>query len=109
MKIKATIEKIPGGLMVILTVVIYRFFTILTNKITGSTGVAGAANSSTAGNAVATPAAVAMVDPSLSATAAIATPQVAAAVITTALLAPVLTAYIARRNKRKQGKIDIAN
>jgi 2-keto-3-deoxygluconate permease len=85
----------------LLTVIICGFFTILTDKATGGTGVAGAANSSTAGNAVATPAAVAMVDPSLAATAAIATPQVAAAVIITALLVPVVTAYVAKRNKRK--------
>jgi len=90
-----------GIILGLLTVVVCGFFTVLTDKISGGTGVAGAANSSTAGNAVATPAAVAMVDPSLTATAAIATPQVAAAVITTALLVPVLTAFIAKRNKRK--------
>lgn len=89
-----------GILLGILTVIVCGFFTILTDKATGGTGVAGAANASTAGNAVATPAAVAMVDPSLSSIASVATPQVAAAVITTALLVPVLTAYIARRNKK---------
>ncbi len=97
-----------GLLLGLLTVVVCGFFTILTDRASGGTGVAGAANASTAGNAVATPAAVAMVDPSLTATAAVATPQVAAAVITTALLVPVLTAYIARRNKRKAGTISIA-
>ncbi len=90
-----------GVLLGLLTVVVCGFFTILTDKLSGGTGVAGAANASSAGNAVATPAAVAMVDPSLAATAAVATPQVAAAVITTALLVPVLTAYVARMNKRK--------
>jgi len=90
-----------GILLGLLTVIVCGFFTILTDKATGGTGVAGAANSSTAGNAVATPAAVAMVDPSLASTAALATPQVAAAVITTALLVPLLTAYVAKRNKRK--------
>jgi 2-keto-3-deoxygluconate permease len=88
-----------GILLGLITVFIGGFFSILADRISGGTGVAGAANASTAGNAVGTPAAVAMVDPSISATAAIATPQVAAAVITTALLVPVLTAYVSRRNK----------
>jgi 2-keto-3-deoxygluconate permease len=92
-----------GILLGLLTVIVCGFFTVMTDKLSGGTGVAGAANSSTAGNAVATPAAVAMVDPSLTATADIATPQVAAAVIITALLVPVLTAYIAKKNKQKLG------
>lgn len=96
-----------GILLGLLTVLICGFFTVFTDKITGGTGVAGAANSSTAGNAVATPAAVAMVDPALASTAAIATPQVAAAVIVTALLVPVLTAYIAKRNKKKLENLKI--
>ena len=94
-----------GVFLGLITVAVGGFFTILADKITGGSGIAGAANASTAGNAVATPAAVAMVDPSLTATAAVATPQVAAAVITTALLVPVLTAYIAKRNKKKLSKL----
>jgi 2-keto-3-deoxygluconate permease len=89
-----------GILLGLLTVGVCGFFTILADKLSGGSGVAGAANASCAGNAVATPAAVAMVDPSLKAAAEAATPQVAAAVITTALLVPVLTAYVANRNKK---------
>jgi 2-keto-3-deoxygluconate permease len=88
-----------GILLGLLTVFVCGFFTVLTDKLSGGTGVAGAANASAAGNAIATPAAVAMVDPSLAATAVIATPQIAAAVIVTALLVPPITAYIAKRNK----------
>jgi len=93
---------LPLGL---LTVVVCGFFTIMTYKLSGGTGVAGAANASTAGNAVATLAAVTMVDPSLTTTAALATPQVAAAVIITALLVPVLMSYIAKKNKQKLGTL----
>jgi len=96
-----------GVLLGLLTVVVCGFFTILADKVSGGTGVAGAANASAAGNAVATPAAVAMIDPSLAATAAVATPQVAAAVITTALLVPLLTAFVAKRNKRKLAAIQL--
>jgi 2-keto-3-deoxygluconate permease len=92
-----------GILLGLLTVTVCGFFTILTDKLSGGSGVAGAANASTAGNAVATPAAVAMIDPSLNHAATIATPQVAAAVIITVLLVPVLTAYIARKNEMKIG------
>jgi 2-keto-3-deoxygluconate permease len=93
---------LPGILLGVMTVVVGGFFTILADKASGGTGVAGAAASSTAGNAVATPAAVVLADPSLSAIAAIATPQIAASTITTAILVPILTTYMARRNKKKE-------
>lgn len=92
---------LPGVFLGVLTVVVGGFFNIVSDKATGGTGVAGAASSSTAGNAVATPAAVALVDPTLASAAAIATPQVAASTITTAILVPILTTIVARRNRKK--------
>ena len=94
------ISGLSGILLGVMTTFIGGFFNILADRATGGSGIAGAAASSTAGNAVATPAAVALADPSYAALSAAATPQIAASTITTALLAPVLTAYIARQKKQ---------
>ena len=85
-----------------LTTFLGGFFNILADKASGGSGIAGAAASSTAGNAVATPAAVALADPAMSSIAQIATPQVAASTITTAILTPLLTTYVFRRRKKSQ-------
>ncbi len=99
---------LSGVLLGVLTSVVGGFFNIMADRATGGSGVAGAAASSTAGNAVATPQAIAVADPSLTAVASVATPQVAASTITTALLTPIITAFIAKRSKKNAGDQEIA-
>jgi len=74
---------------------------ILIDRLLGGSGVAGAAASSTAGNAAGTPQAVAIADPTYALIAPVATIQVAASVIITALLTPLLTAMVFKRNQAK--------
>jgi len=61
----------------------------------------GAAIGTTAGNAVATPAALAAVDKSLASIEPSATVQVAAAIIVTAILCPMLVSYLDKKAKPK--------
>ena len=85
-----------------ITVFIGGVFNIFFDKLTGGSGIAGSAISSVGGNAVATPAALAAVDATLAETAAIATPQVAAAVVVTAIICPFMTNWISKRNGNKK-------
>jgi 2-keto-3-deoxygluconate permease len=95
---------LPGILLGVITTFLGGIFNILADRAAGGSGIAGAAASSTAGNAVATPAAIALVDPSITSLVPAATSQIAAAVVTTIVLTPVLTQFIAKRVKRKNTK-----
>jgi 2-keto-3-deoxygluconate permease len=67
--------------------------------------IIGLATGSTAGNAVATPAAVAAADPSMAVVATMATAQVAAACVVSAILCPLIVTYafkILQKNKMKK-------
>lgn len=63
--------------------------------------IVGAAEGSTAGNAVATPAAIAAASAGFSSVVDIATVQVAASTVTTAILLPIYIAFLVRRIEKK--------
>jgi 2-keto-3-deoxygluconate permease len=90
---------LPGVLLGLTVLVVTGFVCIVADRLTGGRGVAGAAASSTAGNSAAVPQAVALADPSFAPIVAAATVQVAASVIVTAVLTPLLTSWWARSTR----------
>jgi 2-keto-3-deoxygluconate permease len=68
----------------------------IADRLTGGTGVAGVAAASTAGNAAAVPAIVAAANPAYADAARPATILIAACVVVTAILTPLVTAWVAR-------------
>jgi 2-keto-3-deoxygluconate permease len=94
------IAGLPGLALGVTVVIVTGFVCIVADRLLGGSGVAGAAASSTAGNSAAVPQAVALADPSFTAVAPAATVQVAASVIVTAILTPVLTSWWFRRRLR---------
>jgi 2-keto-3-deoxygluconate permease len=102
MKFSQILEGGLGGIALgLMTLIIGGIITVFFDRITGGTGIAGAAISTVAGNAVATPLAVAAADPSIYDAAVIATPQVAAAMIITAILCPFFTSFVNQHFRRK--------
>ncbi|MGB9840298.1 2-keto-3-deoxygluconate permease [Thermovenabulum sp.] len=96
---------LPGLLLGLITVIFTGLAGYFTIKILFKENKAvGAAIGTTAGNAVATPAAVAAVDPNLAPLVGAATAQVAASVIITAILCPLLVSYLDKREKRNNDK-----
>ncbi|RON37335.1 2-keto-3-deoxygluconate permease [Pseudomonas brassicacearum] len=71
------------------------------DRLTGGTGVAGVAAATTAGNAAAVPALIAAANPIYAEAAKSATILVAACVVVTAILAPLLTAAVAKRVQQR--------
>jgi len=86
-----------GAAMGLAVVVITGIPLFLADRLTGGNGVAGVAAASTAGNAVAVPAIIAAANPAYAAAADQATILVAACVVVTALVVPLVTAWTARR------------
>jgi 2-keto-3-deoxygluconate permease len=91
---------LPGILLGVITTFLGGIFNILADRAVGGSGICGAAASSTAGNAVATPAAIALIDPSMLPLVNVATSQIAAAVVTTIILTPILTQVVYKRIAR---------
>jgi 2-keto-3-deoxygluconate permease len=88
---------VPGVVLGLTVVAVTGFVCIAADRLLGGTGIAGAAASSTAGNSAAVPQAVALADTSFAPIAGAATVQVAASVIVTAVLTPLLTAWWFKR------------
>ena len=97
----AGVQGIVLGLAVL---IITGFVCILADRWLGGSGIAGAAASSTAGNAAGTPAAVGMADPAYALIAPLATIQVTASVIITAILTPLLTSWMYKRVHQKRAE-----
>ena len=91
---------LAGLLLGVITTVVGGIFTILADRAVGGSGIAGAAIATTAGNAAGTPAAIVLTNPAMAPIAAIALPQVAASVIVSTLLAPLLTTLVKKINDR---------
>ncbi|WP_275628875.1 2-keto-3-deoxygluconate permease [Pseudomonas sp. 273] len=90
-----------GLLMGVAVVVLTGIPLYFADRLTGGTGVAGAAAATTAGNAAAVPALVAAANPVYAPAAASATMLVASCVVVTAILTPILVSTLAKRVRQR--------
>ncbi len=89
---------VPGIILGLVTVFVGGTFIVFCDKIIGRRpGYAGWAVATTAGNAVAVPAAVGLIDPAWAPYVGEATTQVAASVVVTAILVPLITNWWAKK------------
>lgn len=95
----------PGLMLGIIVTLLTGLCGYYVSGIFGKKNPVGAGIGTTAGNAVATPAAIALADPSLQQYVAASTAQIAAAVIVTAILCPMLVAFLDKVDKNKALKV----
>ncbi|THG89465.1 2-keto-3-deoxygluconate permease, partial [Alkalihalobacillus alcalophilus ATCC 27647 = CGMCC 1.3604] len=95
---------ISGILLGVMTVLFTGGIGYLIFKWIGWNPIVGTAEGSTAGNAVGTPMAIAAANVSFMPMAELATVQVAASVVTTAILLPIFIGFLAKRLEKKTGK-----
>jgi 2-keto-3-deoxygluconate permease len=81
----------------------------LADRLTGGTGVAGVAAANTAGNAAAVPALIAAANPVYTEAAKNATLLVAACVVVTSIVSPILTARVARYASAREARVQEGN
>jgi 2-keto-3-deoxygluconate permease len=98
---------LPGILLGVTVLAVTGVVCIVADRLLGGTGIAGAAASSTAGNSATVPQAVALADPSYVPVAEAATVQVAASVIVTAILTPLLTSWWFRRTAEARAGVPL--
>ncbi|PQP83916.1 2-keto-3-deoxygluconate permease [Paenibacillus sp. PCH8] len=93
-----------GGIMLgVLTVLLTGGIGYLLFKTIGWNPIVGASEGSTAGNAVGTPAAIVAANASFAPIAEIATVQIAASVVTTAILLPIFIGFLSKRLEKSGG------
>ncbi|GIP17814.1 2-keto-3-deoxygluconate permease [Paenibacillus montaniterrae] len=94
---------LSGVLLGVLTVLLTGGIGYLIFKAIGWNPIVGASEGSTAGNAVGTPAAIAAANATFAPIAELATVQIAASVVTTAILLPIFIGFLAKRVEKNGG------